>query len=95
MRAREAPDADLADAAHRIRERALRQVMAMVNRLQPVLIKLQRGRRRQVTTPSATPNDRPDIAPVGKPSRRHPASAIAGQRTDALASHCRQSATTN
>jgi hypothetical protein len=44
MRAREAPDADLADAAHRIRERALRQVMAMVNRLQPVLIKLQRGR---------------------------------------------------
>ena len=26
---------------------------------------------RKVTTPSATPNDRPDIAPVGKPSRRH------------------------
>lgn len=28
-------DPDLTDAIHRIRERALRQAMAMVNRLQP------------------------------------------------------------
>jgi hypothetical protein len=30
-----------------------------------------------VITPSATPNDRPAIVPVGKPSRPHRASAIA------------------
>jgi hypothetical protein len=42
---------------------------------------MPRGRHRTASTPSVTPNDRPDIPPAERPSNYHPWSATVGRRT--------------